>query len=91
MGSNGRVRSRGVAWEDLHFSPRMDGWLAGWMDGRVGGCPYGWLYACVIMAVPWNSLSGLLVAGWAWMWVCVRLFVDMYDRGYHACDLAGGL
>lgn len=65
--------------------------MGGWMDRRLAGRPYGWLYACVIMAAPWNSLSGLLVAGWAWMWVCVCLFVDMYDRGYHICDLAGGL
>lgn len=61
------------------------------MGGRVGGCPYGWSCACVIMAAPWTSLSGLLVVGWAWMWVCVCLFVGVYDRGYHAYDLAGGL
>lgn len=58
------------------------------MDGRVGG----WLYACVIMAAPWDSPSGLLVSGWwAWDWVCVCLSVEMCGRGYHACDLAGGL
>lgn len=66
----------------------MDGWLAGWL----AGCPYGWLCACVIMAAPWNSLSGIagrspgLDVG-----VRVSLFVDMYGRGYHVCDLAGGL
>lgn len=37
--------------------------MGGWMDGRLAGwlagCPYGWLCACVIMAAPWNSLSGI--------------------------------
>lgn len=44
------------AWEDLHFSPRMDGWISVWVDGRVDGCLYGWLYACVIMVAPWNGV-----------------------------------